>query len=290
MSLYLLTPSETVNQVFEYCLALAAEKYGILVHAVWVEANHFHLELTGPLGNLSDFVQELDSCVARCLLEYYRKRFPNRRLDALWSPAESFNATLLATPNAVIHSAIYTLVNPVKDGLVHDYRKWPGFNTRPSGWRGRVRRVKRPDYYFKHTPKELEYQVVPPTQLLQDRDLEGVIAEVETQIRERQKQAATDIASQGRTFMGVKAIMKIDPFSSPSTPRPHDNLNPEIAAGGDREALSLATKALQAFRYAYREAWKLYQQGAKAVFPGGTLLMRRRFGVPCDPLDATCWC
>ena len=34
----------------------------------------------------------------------------------------------------------------------------------------------------------------------------------------------------------------------------------------------------------------LFQQGANAVFPGGTLLMRRRFGVPCDPLDATCWC
>jgi putative transposase len=139
MSLYLLTPNQTVNQIFEYCLAWAAQKYGILLHAVSVESTHFHIELTDALGRLSDFVQELDRCVARCLLEYYRERFPRRRLDALWSPAESFNATLLVTANAILDELLYTLINPIKDGLVHDYRKWPGFNTRPSDWRGKVR-------------------------------------------------------------------------------------------------------------------------------------------------------
>jgi len=290
MSLYLLTPNQTVNQVFEYCLAWAAQKYSVLLHAVSVESNHFHIELTDVLGQLSEFVQEFDSRVARCLLEYYRKRFPERRLDALWSPAESFNATLLINANAVLDKLVYTLTNPVKDGLVPDYRKWPGFNTRPSDWRGRVRRAKRPDYYFTNTPEEIEYRIVPPSQLVQGRNLEGLIADVETEIRERQSQAATDMAAQGRTFKGVKAILKTDPFSSPSTPRPVGNLNRQVAAGGDRKALSLATKALQAFRYAYREAWKRFRQGLEAVFPGGTLLMHRRFGVRCDPLDAACWC
>jgi putative transposase len=132
MSLYLLTPSETVNQIFEYCLALAAKKYSVLVHAVSVESNNFHIDLTDTLGNLSDFVQQLDRCVARCLLAYYRARFPQRRFDALWSPSQSFNATLLVTLNAVFDKIVYTLTNPVKDGLVRNYRKWPGFNTRPS--------------------------------------------------------------------------------------------------------------------------------------------------------------
>jgi putative transposase len=235
-------------------------------------------------------VQELNRCVARCLLEYYRKRFPMRRIDALWSPAESFNATLLVTANAILDELLYTFTNPVKDGLVHDYRKWPGFNTRPSDWRRGMRRVKRPDYYFKNTPEQLEYQLVPPPQLLQGSDLESVIADVETGIRERQSQAARTLQSEGRGFMGVKAVLATDPFSSPSTPRPVGSLNPQVAAGGDREALSLATRALQSFRRAYREAWKLYRKGVNAVFPGGTLLMRRRFHVRCDPLDAAGWC
>ena len=290
MSLYLLTPSDTVNQVFQYCLALAAKKYSVLVHAVSVESNHFHIDLTDTLGNLSEFVQELDRCVARCLLAYYRARFPQRRFDALWSPSQSFNATLLVTSNAVFDKIVYTLTNPVKDGLVRDYRKWPGFNTRPSDWCGRVRRVKRPDYYFKNTPEEIEYQIVAPSQL-DHGDIEALIAEVESAIRERQSQAAEEHATQGRSFKGVKAVMRTDPFDSPSTPRAVGNLNPQIAAGGDGEALARATRALRAFRIAYREAWALFKRGAKAVvFPGGTLLMHRRYGLPCDPLDASCWC
>ena len=47
---------------------------------------------------------------------------------------------------------------------------------------------------------------MPPAQLLQGGGLESLIADVEAQIRERQSQAATDMAAQGRTFPGVKAI------------------------------------------------------------------------------------
>jgi putative transposase len=290
MSLYLLTPGDTVNQIFEYCLALAAKKYSVLLHSVSVDSNHFHIDLTDTLGNLSDFVQELDRSVARCLLAYYRTRFPDRRFDALWSPSRSFNATLLVTPNAIVEKIVYTLTNPVKDGLVRDYRKWPGFNTRPSDWRGRIRRVKRPEYYFKNTPEEIEYQITAPCQLVRG-DIEALIAEVESAIRERQSQAAIEHASRGRGFKGVKAIMRTDVFDSPSTPRAVGKLNPQIAAGGDGEALERATEALQAFRIAYREAWVLFKRGAKAVvFPGGTLLMHRRYKLPCDPLDASYFC
>ncbi|MBN1653474.1 MAG: hypothetical protein JXA30_06825, partial [Deltaproteobacteria bacterium] len=115
--------------------------------------------------------------------------------------------------------------------------------------------------------------------------------DVETAIRERQSQAAAELASQGRTVKGVKAIMCTDVFDSPSSPREVGELNPRIAAGGDGEALERATGALKAFRIAYREAWLLFKRGAKAVlFPGGTLLMHRRYGLPCDPLDASYWC
>ncbi|MBN1654965.1 MAG: hypothetical protein JXA30_14445 [Deltaproteobacteria bacterium] len=120
MSVFLLTPNETVNQIVEYCLAWCAKKYGIVFHAVSVECTHVHIELTDVLGRLSDFVQELNRCVARCLLEYYRERFPECRLDALWSPAESFNATLLVNEHAILDKLVYPLTNPVKDGLVCD--------------------------------------------------------------------------------------------------------------------------------------------------------------------------
>ena len=62
---FFLKPSHVVRQVFLYCLACAAEKHGVLIHAFEVMANHFHLVLTDPNGNLPLFMQWLDSTIAR---------------------------------------------------------------------------------------------------------------------------------------------------------------------------------------------------------------------------------
>ena len=287
MSLFLLVPGKVVNEIMEYCMAWAAQGRGILLHAISVESNHYHLVLTDTQGKLSEFMQEFNRCVARCLIAYYRTKYPNRRLDAVWSAAQSFCDTLLVNSGAILGELVYTFINPVKDGLVRDYRKWPGFNTRPSDWRKGTRSVKRPDFYFKNTPEVLTYEIVPPKQLA--GDVEQQIAEVEHHIQDSQKQAAVDLAAQGRSFVGTKAVIKCSPFDAPSTPRPRGNLAPRLAAAGDKRALSAAATALKLFRIAYREAWVAFKDGVAAVFPGGTLMMRRRYRVQCEPLDA-CWC
>jgi REP element-mobilizing transposase RayT len=83
MSLYLLTPCKVVNQIMEYCVARAAGAYGILIDAVSVESNHFHLVVTDARGCLSDFMQELNRSAARCLLEHYRARNWNRFAEGI---------------------------------------------------------------------------------------------------------------------------------------------------------------------------------------------------------------
>jgi hypothetical protein len=52
MSLFLLVPSAVVNQIMEYCIAFAAQGRGILIHAVSVESNHFHMVVTDTEGRL----------------------------------------------------------------------------------------------------------------------------------------------------------------------------------------------------------------------------------------------
>jgi hypothetical protein len=242
--------------------------------------------LTDTEGRLSDFMQELNRCIARCLILLYREQFPSRRLDAIWTSAESFVATILVTPEAVLDALVYTYTNPVKDGLVRDYRDWPGFNTRPSQWRPVSRSVRRPRFYFKNTPARLEYTLTAPTQL---GPVEQAIATVELHIRQEQAQIATNLAAEGRGVLGAKAVCAVDPFDSPSTQRPVGKLKPQLAAGGDHAALSMAKQALKMFQLAYREAWKSFKAHASATFPGGTWLMRLRYGQRCTPLDA-CWC
>ena len=149
-----LRPGPDVNQVFEYCLFRAAQKYAIDVHAVGVQSNHFHAVVTDTCGQLSEFMRWLDRHVALCLIELYAKTHPHHQLEGIWSK-QPFNATLLLTPEAVLDEIVYTLTNPVKDGMVRDYRKWPGVVSRPRDWLQPVRFARRPELYFSQSDPEL---------------------------------------------------------------------------------------------------------------------------------------
>ena len=52
---FLLRPSRATNQVFTYCLLVASERFGVLVHGYAVLSNHYHLVLTDVHGNLPLF-------------------------------------------------------------------------------------------------------------------------------------------------------------------------------------------------------------------------------------------
>jgi len=287
---FLLRPDPVVNEVFTYCLFRAASQHGILVHAVCVEATHFHAVVTDPRGELSDFMRWLDRHVALCLMAHYRHSHPHRQLEGIWSK-QPFGATLLLTPEAILDKVVYTLVNPVKDGLVRDYRKWPGTISRPGDWLQPTRYARRPSLYFKQDDEEhrrVPARLVAPPQL-SDRKLVDLVQEVESLIRERSRAAAATLAADKRSFMGPKAARRQDPFDAPRSRRPRYQRNPHVAAGGNREALTQGIAALRSFRACYREAWRAFQRGLRAVFPAGTYLMHRRYRCECEPLDAP-WC
>ena len=85
--------------------------------------------VTDVRGELSDFMQWFDMMSAKCLIAHYRKLYPEQYLAEVWSK-DHFNATVLPNANAVIAAIRYDLTNPVKDGLVRDYREWPGVKLR----------------------------------------------------------------------------------------------------------------------------------------------------------------
>ena len=64
---FFLRPSAKINQIFEFCLAIAAERTGVLVHAYCVLSNHYHLIATDPHGNLPVFMHWLNEYVAKCV-------------------------------------------------------------------------------------------------------------------------------------------------------------------------------------------------------------------------------
>ena len=125
---YLVRPSPTLNQIFLYCLAYAADRYRVQVHAYCVMSNHLHLVLTDPEGNLPKFMHWLDLFVAKCVNAMLG------RWEAVWVDG-SYTPVVLVGERAILDKISYTLNNPVSAGLVRFGAQWPGCRTRPEGHR-----------------------------------------------------------------------------------------------------------------------------------------------------------
>ena len=63
----MLAPRGIVPKVFSYCVALAAERHGIEVHAMTVMSNHWHAVVTDPYGRIPEFSRVVHSLSARAL-------------------------------------------------------------------------------------------------------------------------------------------------------------------------------------------------------------------------------
>jgi putative transposase len=288
---FLLTPSRVVNEVVLYCAFRAAAVTGVEIHWLFVHTNHMHLGVTDPGTQLSAFMQAMNRMIAKCLIEHYEQTHPHEHLDALWS-RRSFSDVKLLTPNAVLQEMVYSLTNPVKDGIVRDYRSWQGLCSRPSDWAHAEREAPRPRLFFDQDDDawaSVPYRfTVPP--MLRDRPLDQLIADVDTLLRDEQQALCAKHAAEGRRFLGLKAVLAASPFDSPSSRRPKGKTNPTVAAGGDRDLLRAGIRLVRSFRERYREAWQAYRAGTRdARFPAGTLKMRLLHGVCCDEVAAP-WC
>ena len=287
---FLLRPSKVVNKVFGYCLFAAAQKYGVLVHAVAVLSTHVHLIVTADDEQLSDFNAWLNRAVANCLLEHYRAQYPEVTIETLWSASKPHELTLV-NKAAILNKMQYLFSNVVKDLLVHDYRKWPGLCSRPRDMLGGNKAYARPDVYFSESGRVPDSVsgtfTLPPA--FDDEDAEDVVRTVETLVHQEQERLRK--VNHGKKYLGAKAALRVHPFDSPKNQRPRRKLTPIIAAGGDARALMEAKKAVIGFRRAYRAAWLLFKKLGSAALPAGTLKMHHGYQQERED-DCGCfdWC
>jgi REP element-mobilizing transposase RayT len=268
---YFLRPSKAANQVFLYLLAVAADRYGIQVHAYCVMSNHYHLVVTDPSASLPSCLQFLDGLVARAI-----NSLLGRRDDFFWGP-DSFSAVELVGPEAIIDKATYTLANPVAAGLVRSAHRWPGLWSPPESIGAEALQVERPKHFFDpkgSMPVSVSLRLTTPpgfptAEAFRER-LRAVLAEKEAE-------AVKKIG----TFLGAARVLAQRTTNRPRNCEPLRQLNPRVASRD--EGLRIAALArLLSFLSDYRQALKAWREGARSVlFPPGTYLIRVAHGAAC---------
>ena len=269
---FLLRPSNKTNQIFKFCLAVAAEKTGVLLHNFCVLSNHFHVVATDVHGNLPTFMHWLNEYVAKCV------NAELGRWEFFWAPG-SYSAVALVDREDVIDKLVYVFTNPVDAGLVPRHEQWPGANSLLAEIDGAPQVVQRPKGFFRQkgpVPQTARLQMVSPAAF--DGERSECLASVGTRILEREREAQ----QQGVNFLGVRRVLAQSPFSRPSTSEPRRELNPRVASRDKWQRIEVLQR-LTCFLEAYRAALKRFANGDWAtVFPFGTYGMRVRFGVPCS--------
>jgi REP element-mobilizing transposase RayT len=270
---FLLKPSDLVNGTLGYILAVAAARYGILLHAVAVLSNHLHLVLTDPLARLPDFFQYLDSFAARALNAGYG------RWETFWAP-DSYSAVALTGREDVIEKTVYALANPVAAGLVASGREWPGLWSPPEAVGGAFRTFERPDHFFSETglmPERATLQLSAPPGF----EVQEFVSLVSTRLAEKERELALALEAEGGRFKGARRVLAQKHTDFPAPGEPRRKLNPRIAARDKWKRIE-ALARLKSFLTDYREALAKLRAGLEGVvFPHGTYHLRVFLGVQC---------
>ncbi len=271
---FFLRPSKKTDAIFRYVLAVAAERYGIRLHAFCVLSNHFHLILSDPHARLPEFHRDLDSLVARAV------NCSLGRWEGFWD-RDGYSAVRLETPEAVLEKMVYVLANPVAAGLVRRGSEWPGLWSDPSLIGGAALDVERPKGFFRADgplPAVARLQLHPPPPFEAD---DSFVDTLRGLLERDEDRAAAELGAAGRSFLGAARVLAQKPEARPAPGEPRRALSPRVACRNKWKRIE-ALLRLAEFRRAYRDALEDWRAGMRdAVFPPGTWLMRVQHQVRC---------
>lgn len=267
---FLLRPEAAIIAIYQFILALAADRYGIVLHGWITMSNHHHVVFTDVQGNFPEFLAYLHALIAKCV-----NRLRGRR-ENMWA-TEQPNVVWLVEADDRFRKLVYLLANPVADRLVDRISDWPGASSLGASLHGTVLRMRRPRGFFRKAGKlpeyiELKAEPLPGYEHLSRTEWTTKLGAA---LREAEDSARAARLAAKRGVLGRAAVLAMDPFACASTPEPAGGLRPFIACG-NRELRELKLRALEEFRAAYliaREAWRKHVAGT--LFPFGTYKMLR---------------
>ena len=279
---FLLRPDSVLTSLFIWVLAVTAKQFGVLVHVATVMSSHFHLVVTVPNEDVSDFMHRLDLRLAKAL--QVLRRYVR---GVVWEPG-GLSIVELKTTEAVVEQIAYAIVNPVKAGLVFDAADWPGLTAKATDIGRLVLSAVRPTFYFRAAKwvAEASLALVMP-ECLAELGEAAAHALIEAEVERQQAEARAHVKEMGWSVGGRIAAQNVSPYRCAKSWRELGKLTPHIAAGrGQTEARIAAIAELLQFRADHRAAKARWIAGERdVVFPAGTYWMRVHHRAAVAPFD-----
>ena len=119
--LWFIKNHEFENAILGY-LAKYKKRYGAHVYAFAIEGNHIQFPAMFPNANRAHFMRDFNSSVARSL-PFYQKTFKGGKVFA-----RRYSGDIIPWQDDLLVNFIYTVLQPVQDGLVDDIKHYQGYN------------------------------------------------------------------------------------------------------------------------------------------------------------------
>jgi putative transposase len=275
---FLLRPDSITNETFVYCLAEAAQRFGIVIILPSALSNHHHTILFDRHGTIVEFMEHFHKMLAKAL-NAHRGRWEN-----LWSCGPPCLVRLVDAAD-VLDKLVYAATNPVKDGLVERVHHWPGVNGLSALLNRRPLEARRPRQFFRADgtmPERVVLELVIPPEL---GDPDDVRRQLRQRVATEEDRLARARQRAGKRVIGRRAILRQSWRDSPSSREPRRGLRPRIAARSKWSRIE-ALRRCREFLAEYQAARADWLAGRDTAFPRGTYWLRRFAHVPIAP-DAT---
>jgi putative transposase len=278
---FLMRPDRETNNAFIYCLAIAADKFGIRILFTVAMSNHHHTGIYDPDGNYPAFIEHFHKLFAKCQ-NALRGRWEN-----FWS-SEQTSVVRLVEPEDILDKMVYALTNPVKDSLIERTSTWPGITSLDSTLHGTPLVATRPTHFFRNDgpmpdSAHLSFHRPPGFESLAPTEFAARILE---KIHAVENAAAAERRRTGARVLGKSAILAQSWNDRPGSREPRRQLNPRVAARSKWSRIEALLRN-RAFRDAYAAARDAFAKGIRdVVFPAGTYWLRRFTYAACAPFPA----
>jgi hypothetical protein len=269
-----------IIKLFGFCLGLALSRYGLLLHAAVMMSNHYHLDVTDPLGKFPEF-----KCMFNALLARGMNRLRNR-VDKFWSEDRPCDVELL-TDDDVLHAMAYTVTNPTSAALVKNGGRWPGFTTYGRRF-GTKMRFERPDFFFDEDnetklPDAVEIQIERPD-IFPELDDDALFEKFMEQVAEREKAKQGKLRRLGKRFMGEQKVRNQAWRRKPVKEEDRYTVTPKVSSRSKWARIARLQRNRE-WEDRYAEAYEAHLAKKRVAFPEGTYWLRRFAGVEvaCGP-------